>query len=69
MRDQGVLERLSRGLYRLAELPLLGDPDLVTVARKVRSGVICLISALAVHELTTQIPPRSGLDGRSTIVQ
>ena len=56
MRDAGVLEELSRGLYRLAELPLLGAPDLVTVARKVPAGVICLISALAFHELTTQIP-------------
>jgi predicted transcriptional regulator of viral defense system len=56
MRDEGVLEQLSRGLYRLAELPPLGAPDLVAVARKVPAGVICLISALAFHELTTQIP-------------
>jgi predicted transcriptional regulator of viral defense system len=56
LRDSGVLERLERGLYRLAELPDIGDPDLVTVALKVRVGVICLISALAHHELTTQIP-------------
>ena len=50
------LERLERGLYPLAELPEIGDPDLVTVALKVPAGVICLISALAHHELTTQIP-------------
>ena len=56
MRDAGVLERLSRGLYRIAELPPLGSPDLVAVALKVPTGVICLISALAYHELTTQIP-------------
>jgi len=56
MRDEGVLEQLSRGLYRLAELPPLGFPDLVAVARKVPAGVICLISALAFHELSTQIP-------------
>ena len=56
MRDEGVLEQLSFGLYRLAELPPLGAPDVVTVARKVSAGVICLISALAFHELTTQIP-------------
>jgi len=56
MRDNHILECLSRGLYRLAELPPLGSPDLVAVARKVPSGVICLISALAYHELTTQIP-------------
>ena len=56
MHDAGVLEQLGRGLYRLAELPPLGAPDLVAVTRKVPSGVICLISALAFHELTTQIP-------------
>jgi predicted transcriptional regulator of viral defense system len=56
MRDEGLLERLDRGLYRLAELPPLSDPDLVTVARKIPHGVICLISALHFHEMTMQIP-------------
>ncbi len=56
MRDQGVVEQMSRGLYRLADAPPLGNPDLVAVALKVPRGVICLISALAYHELTTQIP-------------
>ena len=56
MRDAGVLECLGRGLYRLTDLPPLGNPDLVAVALKVPTGVICLISALAYHELTTQIP-------------
>jgi predicted transcriptional regulator of viral defense system len=56
MRDSGDLIELSRGLYRLAELPPLSDPDLVTVALKIPKGVVCLISALAFHDLTTQIP-------------
>jgi len=56
MRDAGTLERISRGVYRLAESPPLGNPDLVTVAKRVPNGVICLISALAFHDLTTQIP-------------
>ena len=56
MRDSGVVERLGRGLYRLADLPPLSNPDLVTVAAKVPAGVVCLISALAYHEITTQIP-------------
>jgi len=56
MRDSGVLEIVSRGVYRLAGSPPLGNPDLVTVAMRVPRGVICLISALAFHELTTQIP-------------
>ena len=56
LRDQGVIEPLSRGVYRLASLPALTEPDLVTVATRVPEGVICLISALAFHGLTTQIP-------------
>lgn len=56
MLKAGVIERLTRGLYRLADLPPLGNPDLVSVALKVSSGVICLVSALAYHEITTQIP-------------
>jgi predicted transcriptional regulator of viral defense system len=56
LRDQGLLEQVDRGLYRLAELPALAEPDLVAVSLKVPRGVICLISALAFHQLTTQIP-------------
>lgn len=56
MRDAGALEQLGRGVYRLAELPALSDPDLATVALRVPHGVICLISALAFHEITTLIP-------------
>ena len=56
MRDEGVLTQLSRGVFRLASLPELGTPDLVTVSARVPSGVVCLISALSFHELTTQIP-------------
>ena len=55
MREAGVLEKLSRGLYGLTDLKF-GNPDLVVVALKMPQGVICLISALAFHGLTTQIP-------------
>ncbi|MEK7704892.1 MAG: type IV toxin-antitoxin system AbiEi family antitoxin domain-containing protein [Myxococcota bacterium] len=56
MRDAGVVEPVSRGVYRLASLGPLAHPDLVTVAKRVPQGVLCLISALAFHELTTQVP-------------
>lgn len=52
----GTLEAVSRGVYRIADEPPLGNPDLVIAAARIPSGVICLISALAFHELTTQIP-------------
>ncbi len=56
MRDAGVVTPLSRGLFRLASLEPLGNPDLVTIAARVPQGVLCLISSLAFHELTTQVP-------------
>lgn len=56
MRDAGVIEPISRGAYRLTSLEPLAHPDLVTVAKRVPHGVLCLISALSFHELTTQVP-------------
>lgn len=56
MRDEGIVEQLSRGVYRLAELPGLESPDLVAIATRIPRGVICLISALSFHDLTTHIP-------------
>jgi len=56
LRDRGVIEQISRGIYRLVELPPIGSPDLVTVGLRFPNAVICLVSALAFHEITTQIP-------------
>ena len=56
LRDDGKLEMLSRGLYRLKEGPEPSLPDFIPAAKKVPQGVICLISALAFHRITTQIP-------------
>lgn len=56
LRDKGIIEQVSRGVYRLVELPPLSNPDLVTVGLRFPNAVICLISALAYHEITTQIP-------------
>lgn len=56
LRDAGRIERLARGLYRLADAEPSTDPDLLTVALRVPAGVVCLISALAFHRITTQIP-------------
>ena len=56
MRDSGLIERLARGVYRLAELPGPSKYDVVTVAERVPDGVLCLFSALDFHEIGTQIP-------------
>lgn len=55
LRDSGHLIHVSRGVYRLADLPDPDKPDLVVVAARVPQAVVCLISALSFHEFTTQI--------------
>jgi predicted transcriptional regulator of viral defense system len=56
LRDSGEIEQIGRGLYRLASEPKLTSPDLVPVAIRVPRAVVCLITALAHHGLTTQVP-------------
>lgn len=52
----GITIKLSYGLYQLADTPPLSDPDHAVVAKKIPHSVICLISALAYYDLTTQVP-------------
>ena len=56
MRNVGILEVMSRGIYRLSATLPLSNPDLVVVSIRISSGVICLISALSHYGITTQIP-------------
>ncbi|MCE5280313.1 MAG: type IV toxin-antitoxin system AbiEi family antitoxin domain-containing protein [Planctomycetaceae bacterium] len=56
MRDAGEVTMLRRGCYRLAELDQMAEPDLAVVAKAAPKGVICLVSALSFHDITTQIP-------------
>jgi len=56
MVNAGLLVKEARGLYRLAEKEPPANPDLVHVTRRIPDAVICLISALAVYGITTQIP-------------
>jgi predicted transcriptional regulator of viral defense system len=54
--QKGKLELSSRGVYRLTESEPLSSPDFFTVATRVPNAVVCLISALSFHNMTTQIP-------------
>ena len=56
MAASGQLERAARGLYRLPEADSSEHEGLVTVASKVPQAVVCLLSALQFHGLTTQLP-------------
>lgn len=55
LRDEGVITQISRGLYSITARPM-SNPDLVVVGKRVPNAVLCLISALAFHNITTQIP-------------
>ncbi len=56
--DQGILERMGRGIYRIVneETGLALDLEgLVLTTMSIPNGVVCLISALHFYELTDQI--------------
>ena len=56
MAEAGEVVRLSRGLYQLPDAPLHANHSLAEAAKRVPNGVVCLVSALAYHELTDQLP-------------
>jgi predicted transcriptional regulator of viral defense system len=56
LRDAGELEQISRGIFRIAAAPVPPHLDLLAVAARAPHAVICLVSALAFHELTDEIP-------------
>ena len=54
--ERGEVERLGRGLYTLSGQPRDERQDLAEAARRVPAGIVCLLSALRFHGLTTQDP-------------
>jgi len=53
---QGRVERQSRGIYVVSDHPYTAGHALAQVAKRVPDGVVCLLTALRFHELTTQLP-------------
>ena len=53
---QGRLQRVGRGLYALPDRPVSEHNALAEVARKHPQAIVCLLSALRIHDLTTQSP-------------
>ncbi|MCU7850349.1 MAG: type IV toxin-antitoxin system AbiEi family antitoxin domain-containing protein [Candidatus Thiodiazotropha sp. (ex Lucinoma kastoroae)] len=52
----GKLQRIGRGLYVLPGTNVSEHRSLAEACKRVPKGVICLLSALRFHELTTQSP-------------
>ena len=53
---QGKLGRSGRGIYTLPDAPVTEHHTYAKVAKRVPDAVLCLLSALAFHEITTQSP-------------
>lgn len=53
---RGLIERVGRGLYRAVDTEFTQHQSLAEVAKRVPKAVVCLLSALSFHELTTQNP-------------
>jgi len=52
----GRLEKIGRGLYALPHRDVTEHQSLAETAKRVPHGVVCLLSALRFHGLTTQDP-------------
>ena len=54
--EKGVLQRVSRGLYCVIDVEATEHQTLAEVAKAHPRAVVCLLSALLFHDLTTQLP-------------
>ena len=69
---QGRINRSGRGIYTLSDANVTERHSYAEVAKRVPKSVICLLTALVFHEITTQSPAsvwtvalcRTGLDFR-----
>lgn len=55
--EEGILEKTVRGVYKLANQEISIYHDLAVASTKAPRGVVCLLSALLYHEISTQLPP------------
>ena len=56
LEEEGFIERVGRGLYRLTDAEPTERYSIAYVCAKVPNAVVCLLSALQVHEIGTQLP-------------
>jgi predicted transcriptional regulator of viral defense system len=56
LHEQGVVQRITYGLYSLPDSELTEHRTTAEACKRVPHGVVCLLSALRFHDLTTQLP-------------
>ncbi|MCB1037118.1 MAG: type IV toxin-antitoxin system AbiEi family antitoxin domain-containing protein [Acidobacteria bacterium] len=54
--QRGVVEHVARGLYRLADAEPTENYSLAMACARVPNSIVCLLSALRVHGIGTQVP-------------
>jgi len=54
--QQGEIERIERGLYRKCDAESTEYESILLVSKKVPRSIVCLLTALQVHEIGTQMP-------------
>ena len=52
----GAIERVARGLYRFADIEITEHYTRAAVCARVPNAVICLLTALRIHDIGTQLP-------------
>lgn len=57
--EDGDIERIARGLYQSRDADIDTDQGLAEIAKRIPKGVIAMVSALAFHGLTDQMPRRT----------
>ncbi|MDQ6991645.1 MAG: type IV toxin-antitoxin system AbiEi family antitoxin domain-containing protein [Mariprofundaceae bacterium] len=56
LHHRGLLVRSARGIYTAVNAELSENQTVVEVSKRVPQGTVCLLSALSIHEMTTQFP-------------
>ena len=54
--EEGAVERIARGLYRVADAEPTENYTHAAVCARVPHGIVCLLTALRIHDLGTQMP-------------
>lgn len=56
LHKEGLLYKTTRGLYRVADALITENSGYIEMSKKVPRAVVCLVSSLNFHQITTQIP-------------
>ncbi len=56
LQNLDLIKKNGRGLYTLSDADINEHRSLAETCKKVPNGIICLISALHFHDMTTQLP-------------